>query len=206
VHDAAASAGPQLRTERLLLRRWRPADLPAFAAINADPEVMRHFPTTLSREASAALLARIEASFETHGYGLWALELPEGSPLVGCAGIAQVAIDVPFAPAVELAWRLDRAHWGRGLASEAARAAAQFAFGELAVAELIAYTAQGNARSRRVMERLGMRRDPAEDFVHPDLPPGHPLAEHVLYRLAAPGRISSPSCAGATPTPPDRKN
>ncbi len=197
----------QLRTERLLLRRWRDSDLEPFAAMNADPLAMEHFPSTLSRAESDAFAEHIERELERHGYGLWAVEMPGESPFVGFVGLIQVSDLMPFAPATEIGWRLARDHWGRGLAAEAARAAIAFGFDQLALAGIVAMTATSNARSRRLMERLGMRRDPTEDFTHPKIAAGDPLAAHVLYRLdAARWRISSSSCAGATPTPPDPKN
>jgi RimJ/RimL family protein N-acetyltransferase len=179
-------AQPQLTTERLLLRRWRAADLDPFADVNADPAVMEYYPATLSRARTEALIERIDGYFEDHGYGLWSVELPREAPFVGYVGLTPVDKDVPFAPAVELGWRLARDFWGRGIATEGARAASAFAFEQLRLPELVAYTAVGNLRSRRVMERLGMRRDPAEDFIHPGVPPSHALAAHVLYRMPAP--------------------
>jgi RimJ/RimL family protein N-acetyltransferase len=175
-----------LRTKRLLLRRWRVEDLPAFAAINADPAVMEHFPSTLSPQESTALADRIERCFEHRGYGLWAVEVLGEEDFIGFVGLAPVEVAVSFAPAVEIGWRLARSHWGRGLATEAARAALAFGFGELELAEVVSFTATRNLRSRGVMERLSMRRDPREDFEHPELAPGDPLREHVLYRI---GRV-----------------
>jgi RimJ/RimL family protein N-acetyltransferase len=178
-------AGPELRTERLLLRRWRAGDLEACAAMNADPRVMEYFPAPLSRRQSAEFIERMEGSFEDCGYGLWAVELPGEVPFVGCVGLLAVGEELPFAPAVQVGWRLVRAHWGRGLGGEAASAAAAFGVDRLGLRELVAYTAERNERSRRLMERLGMRHDAAEDFAHPGLPVGHPLAPHVLYRLGS---------------------
>jgi RimJ/RimL family protein N-acetyltransferase len=151
--------------------------------MNADPEVMEHFPGPMSKAESAAFVERMEWCFEDRGYGLWALELPGSAPFIGCVGLLEVGSELPFAPAVELGWRLARAHWGRGLAAEAARAAVAFAFDDLRLTGLVAYTAERNLRSRRLMERLGMHHDPAEDFRHPRLSAGDPLAPHVLYRL-----------------------
>jgi RimJ/RimL family protein N-acetyltransferase len=176
-------AGPELRTERVLLRRWRASDLEPCAAMNADPRVMENFPAPLSRRESAVFIGRMEGCFEDCGYGLWAVELPGEAPFIGCVGLLPVGKDLPFAPAVEVGWRLARAHWGTGLAGEAASAAIAFAFDRLRLRELVAYTAERNERSRRLMDRLGMRHDPAADFAHPGLPLGHPLAPHVLYRL-----------------------
>jgi RimJ/RimL family protein N-acetyltransferase len=175
--------GGELRTERLLLRRWQPSDLDPCAAMNADPRVMEHFPALLSRRESAAFIERMKASFADRGYGLWAVEVPGKAPFVGCVGLLAVEEELPFAPAVEIGWRLAWPHWGMGLAGEAASAAIAFAFDRLRLSELVAYTAERNERSRRLMDRLRMRHDPAANFVHPGLPPGDPLAPHVLYRL-----------------------
>jgi ribosomal-protein-alanine N-acetyltransferase len=197
----------QLRTERLLLRPWRDGDREPFAAINADPVAMEHFPSTLTRAESDGFAEWIERQLDRDRYGLWAVEIPGEASFVGFVGIVPVGDELPFAPATEVGWRLAREHWGRGIAIEAARAALAFGFEELALEEIVAITTPSNVRSRRVMERLGMRRDAAGDFEHPKVPAGHPLAAHVLYRLqAARWRISSGSCAGATPTPPGLKN
>lgn len=180
------SAGPELRSERLLLRRWRAEDLEPFAELNADPVVMEHFPARLSREESSACIERQEASFDAHGYGFWAVEVVGESLFAGFVGLSPVEGEMLFAPAVELGWRLAHSCWGRGYATEAAVVASRFAFSDLGLSELLAYTAEGNLRSRRVMERLRMTRDPGEDFSHPKLAPGHPLCAHVLYRLHSP--------------------
>lgn len=172
-----------MKTERLLLRRWREADLEPFAEMNADPLVMEHFPATLSRAESSALIERSERWFDDRGYGLWAIELSADGTFAGFTGLAPVDEALPFAPAVELGWRLAHAYWGQGIAIEAAFATARFAFDVLELPSVVALTAATNVRSRRVMERLGMRSDPSEDFIHPKLPAGHPLAPHVLYRL-----------------------
>ena len=182
---AGAPAGPQLRTARLVLRRWRAADLEPFARINADPAVMEHFPATLSAAESAALIERIERCFDERGYGLFAVQVPGEAELIGFVGLAPVAASLPFAPAVELGWRLARPYWSRGLAREAAEEVIGFAFQRLRLTSLVSFTTAGNLRSRQLMERLGMRCEPAEDFLHPDLPAGDPLAPHVLYRLPA---------------------
>jgi RimJ/RimL family protein N-acetyltransferase len=186
------SAGRELRTERLLMRRWRTTDLEPFAASNADPQVMEHFPSTLTLEQSKASIERIEASFEANGYGFWAVELLGEGIFIGFLGLSPVEREMPFAPAVEIGWRLTHERWGHGYATEGARAVTRFAFKELRLAEIVAFTATGNLRSRRVMERLGMTRDAAEDFSHPSLAPEHPLAAHVLYRL----KDSSPPAIG----------
>lgn len=172
----------EIRTERLLLRRWRESDLAPFAAMNADPEVMRYFPRMLTRTESDSLVARIEDHFERNGFGLWAVEVVGGEPFIGFVGLLRVGFDAPFAPAVEVGWRLARNAWGLGYATEGARASLEYAFGCLGLKEVVSFTATGNTRSRRVMERLGMVRDELGDFEHPALEPGDPLRLHVLYR------------------------
>lgn len=174
-----------LWTARLRLRRWTPADLDSFAALNADPEVMRYFPATRSREESAAGMARTEASFAKHGFGFWVMDLP-GTGFIGFCGLMVPGFDAPFMPSVEIGWRMARAHWGRGYATEAARAALADGFGRLGLAEVVAFTAAGNLPSRRVMERIGMVRDLESDFQHPGVPDGSALRSNVLYRVSAP--------------------
>lgn len=173
---------PVLRTERLLLREWRQADLEPFAALNADPVVMEHFPSTLDRAGSDALVDRIRAGFDSMGWGLWALEVPGEAPFVGFTGLLLQTFPAPFTPAVEVGWRLARDAWGHGYATEAARAAVGFGFSQ-GLVEIVSMTAPRNERSRAVMRKLGMHRDPADDFDHPNVPVGSPLRRHVLYRL-----------------------
>jgi len=174
----------ELQTERLLLRRWRPADRAPFAALNADPEVMEHFPAPLTRGESDHLADRIEAQMQREGWGLWALEERARGAFLGFTGLARPGFEAPFMPAVEIGWRLARDAWGQGFASEAARAAAAFAFDELELAEIVSLAVVANERSRAVMRRLGMRHDPADDFDHP-LVSDERLRRHVLYRLTA---------------------
>lgn len=176
-------AAPLLHTARLLLRPWCDKDLAPFAALNADPRVMEHFPGTLTRSESDALAADIQADLEQNGFGLWAVEVPGVAPFIGFVGATEPDFDAPFTPTVEIGWRLDFAHWGKGYATEAALAVVAHAFGPLGLAELVSFTVPANRRSRAVMERLGMTRAPADDFDHPKLPEGHPLRRHVLYRL-----------------------
>ncbi|MBO9534322.1 MAG: GNAT family N-acetyltransferase [Solirubrobacteraceae bacterium] len=173
----------ELRTERLVLRRWRDEDREPFAAMNADPRVMEFFPSTLTRDQSDGLIERLERSFDDDKLGLWAVEA-EGR-FVGFTGLLWQHPPLPFAPAVEVGWRLATEAWGHGYASEAAAASLDDGFTRVGLSDVVSMTAVANLRSRRVMERLGMRQDPAEDFDHPSLAPGHPLERHVLYRLAA---------------------
>jgi RimJ/RimL family protein N-acetyltransferase len=174
--------GTALETERLVLRRWRPADAAPFAALNADPQVMEHFQGLLSPEESDAFIARIEAELEECGWGLWAVEVRSGPPFIGFVGLHRVPFEAPFTPAVEVGWRLGRAYWGNGYATEAARAAVGHGH-ESGLAEILSFTSADNRRSRAVMERLGMTTDPADDFDHPAVPVGHRLRRHVLYRF-----------------------
>ena len=197
---------PTLATPRLRLRPWRDGDLPAFAAMNADPVVMRHFPGTLDRAGSDALVGRIGEHFARHGFGLWAVEAPGVAAFVGFVGLAVPGFQAHFTPCAEVGWRLARGHWGRGYATEAARAALAFGFERAGLDEIVSFTVPANLGSRRVMERLGMRRSPADDFDHPALPEGSPLRRHVLYRLSRADwrrQREGPSGAGGDGAPPD---
>ncbi len=203
--EGDAPALPTLVTERLSLRPWRAEDRAPVAAMNADPEVMACLGEPLSREASDALVDRIEAHFARRGFGFWAVEVVGGAPFIGMIGLAVPRFEAHFTPCVEIGWRLAREHQRRGYATEGARAALAYGFETLGLEEIVAWTARDNVRSRALMERLGMGYDPADDFAHPMLPEGHPLQEHVLYRLrreafaavasriqaAMPGRIFS---------------
>ena len=178
---------PELRTERLLLRRWTDADRAPFAALNADPRVMEHFPSTLDREASDRWIDHMEAKWEADGFGLWAVERFEDRSFLGFTGLAAPSFTASFTPCVEVGWRYAFQAWGHGYATEAGRAALGFGFDVVGLDEIVSFTTVANARSIAVMERLGMRRDPDCDFEHPSVPVGHPQRLHVLYRLAAPG-------------------
>ncbi len=173
------------RTPRLLLRRWKHADREPFARMNADAEVMAHFPGVLERAESDAMADRIEAHFAEHGFGPWAIEVTGGEPFIGFVGLAQVGVDAHFTPAVEVLWRFARSSWGHGYATEAARQACRIAFEELRLPAIVSFTVPANRRSRAVMARLGMTHTARDDFDHPKLAEGHPLRPHVLYRLAA---------------------
>jgi RimJ/RimL family protein N-acetyltransferase len=173
---------PHLLTPRLQLRSWREEDLPAFAALNADPRVMEFFPKPLERAQSDALALRIRDHFVARGFGLWAVEELERSEFIGFIGMTVPSFDAHFTPCVEIGWRLAFTSWGRGYASEAASAALEFGFRQLNLTEIVSFTVPANLRSRRVMQRIGMTHDPRDDFDHPVLPPDHPLRRHVLYR------------------------
>jgi ribosomal-protein-alanine N-acetyltransferase len=172
-----------LRTERLLLRRWRPEDRIAFARMNADPRVMEFFPAVQSREESDAVADRIEAHFQQHGFGLWAVQIAGVTPFAGFIDLTHTRFEAHFTPAIEVGWRLAADHWNRGYATEGARAALDFGFTTLGLNEIVSFTVPTNLRSRRVMEKIGMIHCPDDDFDHPLVPEGHRLRRHVLYRL-----------------------
>jgi RimJ/RimL family protein N-acetyltransferase len=174
-----------ITTARLQLRLWRDDDLEPFAALNADHRVREFFPSIQTHEESAASMRHIRSHFQRHGFGLWAVDVIGGPAFIGFIGLAVPAFDAPFMPCVELGYRLAFEHWGQGYATEGARAAVAVGFGALGLDEIVALTAVGNERSRRVMERVGMTRDAADDFDHPNIVPGHPLRRQVLYRLTA---------------------
>jgi RimJ/RimL family protein N-acetyltransferase len=179
---------PPLRTERLLLREWRESDIAPFAAMNADPNVMEFFPALRTANETRGLVDRLTASFAADRMGFWALELPGEAPFIGFTGIMRVGFAAPFTPAVEIGWRLAPRFWGMGLATEAARAALADGFGRCGLREIVSFAVPGNARSRAVMERIGMVHDADGDFDHPSIALDHRFCRHVLYRISAPGK------------------
>jgi RimJ/RimL family protein N-acetyltransferase len=176
---------PTLTTPRLMLRHWCDADLEPFAMLNADPQVMEYFPGTLTRHESDALAARIRSRLEACDFGLWAVEVPGADPFIGFVGLSVPRWVAHFTPCVEIGWRLARTHWSRGYATEAAAAVLDYGFYDLKLAAIVSFTAVANRRSQAVMRRLGMTHVPGDDFLHPNLPAGHPLCPHVLYRISA---------------------
>lgn len=174
-----------LRTDRLVLRPWRESDREPFAALNADPDVMEFFPAPLTREESDGFADRIEAAITGQGWGLWAAEVVGGPAFIGFIGLAAPRFEAAFTPCVEVGWRLARSAWGHGYAPEGATEALRYGFEELALAEIVSFTSVLNTKSRRVMEKIGMTHDPADDFDHPSLPVDSPLRRHVLYRAIA---------------------
>jgi RimJ/RimL family protein N-acetyltransferase len=174
----------ELTTSRLKLRQWRDADLAPFAALNADPEVMRYFPATMTLEQSDEFAGYVYDTIARQGWGLWAVEVTDGPPFVGFVGLNRVSFEEHFTPAVEVGWRLARPFWGNGYATEAGAAAVAFGFEQLDLPEIVSFTSTINELSIRVMRRLGMRHDAAGDFDHPRVAEGSPLRRHVLYRLA----------------------
>ena len=173
---------PTVETPRLILRRWKDSDREAFAAINADSKVMEFFPSPLTTRQSNALVDKIESHFRKHGFGAFAAELRTSHVFAGFIGLNIPSFHAHFTPCVEIGWRLGSQFWGQGLATEGAQAVLQYARTVLKLREVVSFTVPANHRSRRVMEKLEMTRDPADDFDHPQLPPGHPLRKHVLYR------------------------
>jgi RimJ/RimL family protein N-acetyltransferase len=171
-----------LRTKRLSLRPWRSQDREPFAALNADPRVMEWFPAPMTGTESDALVDRIEAHFRETGWGLWAVEIPGSDPFIGFVGLSPADLVLGY-PCVEIGWRLSASHWGNGYAPEAALEALRFGFDDLALDEIVSFTSVGNAKSRRVMTKIGMTRNPDDDFDHPRLQKTSPLSRHVLYRI-----------------------
>jgi len=195
----ASGTVPELRTDRLVLRDWRESDLEPFGEINADPVVMEHFPSTLDAEGTRAMVERQRERWRDDGMGWWAVEHAATGEFVGTVGLMRVDFAAPFHdvghPVAEVGWRLARSAWGQGYATEAARASLAWGFDDVGLDEIVSFTVAANKRSRRVMERLGMVRDPSVDFEHPRVDPDSPLRHHVVYRLRAPR-----SPAIATPT------
>ncbi len=172
-----------LSTARLILRRWRESDRRPFADLNAHRRVMEFMPAILQREASDELMDRIELHFEKHKFGLFAAELRETGSLIGFVGLSVPSFAAPFMPCVEIGWRLSAEHWGKGLATEGAREVLGYAFETIGLREVVSFTVPANRPSRGVMEKIGMARNPSDDFEHPRMPAGHALRPHVLYRL-----------------------
>ncbi|WP_420349591.1 GNAT family N-acetyltransferase [Pelagibius sp.] len=176
-----------LKTERLILRPWRDADVEPFAALNADPVVMEHFPAPQTRAETEAVMMRIREEMAKHGFSWFAVEAPGVARFIGFIGLWAPNFDAPFTsiqdPIVEVGWRLAKEFWGKGYATEGARECLRFGFEDLDLKEIVSFTTTTNTPSQKVMQRLGMTHDPAGDFDHPALPKGHRLERHVLYRL-----------------------
>ena len=173
----------ELQTDRLYLRRWRDEDREPFAALNADPRVVEFLPGPLTRAESDARIDRIEAHFQKHNFGLWAVEIPSVVPFAGFIGLSIPGFEASFTPCVEIGWRLAPDYWNQGYATEGAQAALAFGFMSLQLEQIVSFTVPDNLRSRRVMEKIGMVHSASEDFDHPLLPEGHRLRRHVLYRI-----------------------
>lgn len=172
-----------LRTKRLILRRWTANDIAPFAALNADPVVMERFPSTLTLDQTKSFVAAAEAHFEREGFGLWAAELIETGEMIGFVGLSIPKFEAHFTPCVEIGWRLAHKHWGQGFAPEGAHEVLNDGFTRLKLEQIVSFTSTLNSNSIRVMEKIGMKRDPSEDFDHPRVEEGHHLRRHVLYRI-----------------------
>jgi RimJ/RimL family protein N-acetyltransferase len=173
----------EIRTDRLILRRWREEDISAFTALETDPQARRFFPGVLPSAEAEADARRHAQGFDSNGFDLWVLECPGKAPFIGVAGLRRVERKMPFKPRVDVGWKLCPRYWGNGYATEAAEGALDDVFTRTDLTEIVSYTARLNEPSRRVMRRLGMTHDAGEDFEHPSVPEGHPLRPHVLYRL-----------------------
>jgi ribosomal-protein-alanine N-acetyltransferase len=175
-----------LETERLVLRRWKKSDREPFAEMNADPRVMEFFPKCLSRQESDQFVDRIEEHFDNHGFGLYAAEFKASATFIGFMGLHVATFQAHFTPCVEIGWRIGVPHWNKGLATEGSREVIRYGFEDLNLDTIVSFTVPENLASRRVMEKLGMSRNPADDFDHPKLPEGHRLRRHVLYTIKKP--------------------
>ena len=184
---------PTLESQRLILRPWRDEDVEPWVTMSADERVMEFFPSTYDRAEAKAQAARMRERLDRNGYGFWVLEVKDGLPFAGFIALAEVPFDAHFTPALEVGWRLPYAAWGHGYATEGARLALSFASDRMNRTEVVSMTAAINLRSRRVMERLGMTREEADDFDHPRLAVGHRLRRHVLYRIGVRGPTTSKS-------------
>lgn len=180
----------EVETERLLLRRWQLKDLQPFALMGKDPRVMKFFPALVTEEETAAMIARINARFLENGFCFWAVERKYDGAFLGFTGLNRPAFTTPASPCVEVGWRLAFEYWGHGYATEAANGSLKYGFDVLGLPEIVAFTAVENARSRAVMDRIGMTRDLGSDFEHPNIPEGHHLRKHVLYRKKKPAKIA----------------
>lgn len=176
-----------IKTERLILRPWKEEDFEPFAQLNADPEVMEFFPSILSKAESDQMARHMKTKIEERGWGWWAVSVPEIAEFIGFIGLndlEQSTFSTHFVPNVEVGWRLASDYWGHGYATEGAWACLKYGFEMLNLKEIVSFTTVQNMRSRKVMERLGLHRDPKDDFDHPKLPEGHKLKKHVLYRIS----------------------
>ncbi|MCL2896736.1 GNAT family N-acetyltransferase [Brenneria tiliae] len=173
-----------LFSPRLILRQWQQVDRGAFAAICADPQAMEFLLPLPTVDDSNGWIDRQIAHQSTHGFCFWALEDKTTGDFIGTAGLVRIGYDAHFTPAVEIGWRIARKFWGKGYAPEAARAALAFGFRQLKLDEIVATTVAANVKSRRIMAKLGMTHDAADDFDYPRVPDGHPLKSVMLYRLS----------------------
>jgi RimJ/RimL family protein N-acetyltransferase len=172
-----------IETERLILREWQRGDLEVFAEINKDPKVLEFMPAPLNFQETAEWIERISQHFKLHGFGLWAVTLKKSGEMIGYTGLNVPTFEAHFTPCVEISWRIASAYWGKGYATEAAKAVLAIAFKEYKLKEIVSLTVPANQRSIRVMEKIGMQRDMSGDFNHPRVSEGHSLSRHVLYKI-----------------------
>ncbi|ENX34462.1 hypothetical protein F889_01744 [Acinetobacter colistiniresistens] len=170
-----------IETARLRLRQWQAQDSACFAAMSTHPQVMQYFPKLLTRAESDAMIDKMQSIIETQGWGLWAVELKQNQQFIGFVGLHDQPTQFSFSPCVEIGWRLDHAYWGQGYAPEAAQAALAFAFNQLKLDKVVAFTTLENAKSQTVMRKLRMKK--VSEFQHPALATEHPLSWHVLYEI-----------------------
>jgi len=173
-----------LQTKRLILRGWQDSDIQPFILMNQDPKVMEFFPEIWSAEKSQESLANLHQHFAENGFGFFAVELKETQEFIGFIGIAKVNFDAHFTPAIEIGWRLMSKHFNQGYATEGASEVLRFAFEELNLKEIVAFTVPSNLPSQNVMKKIGMIRDFGGDFSHPKLPQNHKFSLHLLYRIS----------------------
>ncbi|ASQ45539.1 GNAT family N-acetyltransferase [Legionella clemsonensis] len=174
-----------IESERLIIREWYDKDYSSFIAMNADIQVMEYFPAPLDEKETLAMIARIHAHIQQHGFGLWAAELKETKAFIGFIGLNTPSFSSHFTPCVEIGWRLALPFWGKGLATEGAKALLAYGFKQLGLKEIVSFTTLKNVRSQRVMQKIGMSCDERDNFCHPNLPLEHPLSLHVLYRITS---------------------
>ncbi|WP_107667624.1 GNAT family N-acetyltransferase [Cyanothece sp. BG0011] len=174
----------KILTPRLKLREWKEKDKEPFFKLNSDPRVMEFMPKLLSKQESDSFVERIKTHFRDYQYGLFAVELIEDKSFIGFIGLSIPKFDAFFTPCVEIGWRLAYDYWGKGYATEGAKASLDYGFQELGLSEIVSFTASQNVRSRKVMERINMKY--IDEFNHPVLPKGHPLEKHVLYKILQP--------------------
>ncbi len=172
-----------IETERLILREWRPEDLAHFAAMNQDSRVMEWMPKPLTESETALMIEHIKAHFKKHGFGLFACVLKDSSKFIGYVGLKLQDFEAPFTPCIEIGWRLAYEAWGKGYATEAARAVLKAAFENYGLQEIVSFTVPMNDRSIKVMEKIGMVRDLQGDFHHTKISQDDPLSLHLLYRI-----------------------
>ena len=173
-----------IETKRLILRTWEPTDLEPLSLINQDPVVMEYFPSTQNKDQTQTFITRMKEHFETYGYTLYAVQTKRNNICIGFVGLLKTSFKAHFTPATEIGWRLSPKHWGKGFATEAAQSVLHYGFIYLKLHEIVSFTVVKNVRSKRVMEKIGLKHDPSDDFDHPKVAQGHPCQRHVLYRLS----------------------